>query len=62
MDWELSFLMWIQEHIVNGFLTPIMKAFTTLGNGGILWIIIIVLLILFPKHETGDYLRGDFDC
>ncbi|HIZ77470.1 MAG TPA: phosphatase PAP2 family protein [Firmicutes bacterium] len=49
MDWELSFLMWIQEHIVNGFLTPIMKAFTTLGNGGILWIIIIVLLILFPK-------------
>ena len=34
MDWELSFLMWIQEHIVNGFLTPIMKAFTTLGNGG----------------------------
>lgn len=49
MDWELSFLMWIQERIFNDFLTPIMKAFTTMGNGGIFWIAVIILLLLFPK-------------
>ncbi|MEE0775650.1 MAG: phosphatase PAP2 family protein [Bacillota bacterium] len=42
-------MLWIQEHMVNAFLTSIMKAFTSMGNGGILWVVIIVCLTLYPK-------------
>lgn len=46
---DFSILFWIQEHIVNEGLTPIMKFFTTIGNGGMIWIILCIILLLFKK-------------
>lgn len=51
MQWELSFLDWLQ-----GFHTPIldagMKLASTLGNAGAVWILLAFVLLLFPKTRT----------
>lgn len=49
MPFELSFLTWIQNNLVSDTLTPIMKFFTEIGNYAIPWIIIIILLLIFPQ-------------
>lgn len=49
MAWEIAFLQWIQENIVCSWLTPIMELVTTLGNVGLIWILITVALLIFPK-------------
>lgn len=46
---DFSILYWIQEHIVCDALTPVMKAVTTAGNGGIFWIILCLILLCFKK-------------
>lgn len=43
-----NILLFIQEAIRNPVLDPIMKVITTLGNAGILWIVLTVLLLI-PK-------------
>lgn len=47
MDWEFSFLYFLQE-LHNPILDNIMLFLTTLGNGGLLWIGVAVIM-LFPK-------------
>lgn len=49
MDWELSFLHALEGLHDGGVMDVLMKFFSTLGNAGILWIAIGVLLIVFPK-------------
>ncbi len=44
-----NILLWIQEYLRNDFLTPIMIFVTSLGNAGIIWILITVLLLLSKK-------------
>lgn len=44
-----SILLWIQEHIRNGFLDPAAKFVTYLGNGGWLWIALCVVFLIMPK-------------
>ena len=44
MDWEFQFLNWIQENWHNDVLTTVLRWITTLGNGGILWILLSLLL------------------
>ena len=44
---EANILLWIQENIRNDFLDPIMKFITSLGNGGLVWIVIAILLLVF---------------
>lgn len=47
-------LLFIQEQIRNGFLTPIMKVFTYMGDAGILWVVLGVALLLFaPIRRRG---------
>lgn len=46
---DFLILDFIQTHIVSPVLTPFFEFFTRLGNGGMLWIAIGVLLILFKK-------------
>ena len=48
-NFDFSILYWIQDHIVCEALTPIMKAITSAGNGGIIWIVLCVILICFKK-------------
>lgn len=58
MDKLLKFdgnvLLWIQENIRNPVLDCIMKCFTRLGNGDLVWISFIVIMLLFKKtRRTG---------
>lgn len=46
---EANIVLWIQENLRVGFLNPVMQAITTLGDGGVFWIILSVLLLLFKK-------------
>ena len=48
MSWELSVLHWF-ESIHNPVLNPIMKALTMLGDAGIFWIALSVILLFFKK-------------
>lgn len=45
---DSSILMFIQEHIRNPILTPFFQAVTSLGNAGMIWILITALLLI-PK-------------
>ncbi len=53
---ERDILLWIQENLRCAALTPVMKLLSTLGNAGIFWIVLTVLLLLFCKtRRTGVY-------
>ena len=42
-------LLWIQDYLRNPVLTPVIKGITTLGNGGAIWILLTLLLLMLPK-------------
>lgn len=46
---DLPILDWIAEHLYCGFLDKIMPLITLLGDAGIFWIAIAVVLLFFPK-------------
>ena len=46
---DVSILLFIQEFLRNPVMTPIMKFITTLGNGGMIWILLALLLLALPK-------------
>lgn len=49
MDWEFQLLNWIQENCHNDVLTLILRWITMLGNGGIFWILLSLILWIPPK-------------
>lgn len=49
MSWEHGFLLFIQENLRFEFLDTIMKAFTSLGNGGWFFIALGVMLLFFKR-------------
>lgn len=54
MNFELGILDFIQSHLRSDVLDFIMPLITKLGNGGILWICLSLILILFRKtRKTG---------
>ena len=54
IDFEGSILLWIQNNLRSGFLDPIMKAITMLGDKGLIWILItLVLLIMRRTRKLG---------
>jgi len=54
---EADILLWIQNNIRNDVLTPIFKFITTLGNAGVIWIVVSVGLLI-PKKTRSAY----FSC
>ncbi len=44
-----SILLFIQEHIRCDALTPVMKLASRLGDGGMIWILIALVLLVIPK-------------
>ena len=46
---DLPILDWIAEHLQCGFLDTVMPLITLLGDAGIFWIAVAVILLLFPK-------------
>lgn len=54
--WEASLLLWIQNVMRNPVLDPLMKTITHLGDAGIFWILLTLVLLIFPKtRRIGAY-------
>ena len=49
IDWEGPVLLWIQEHMRNDFLTPVLTFLTHLGDHGYFWIALTILFLLLRK-------------
>ena len=58
MDWEASFLLYIQEHIRTDFINPFMTALTHTGDYGIFLIALAVLLLIIPKTRRIGLIAG----
>lgn len=50
MSWEFSFLYFLQE-LHNPVLDKLMVFITTLGNSGLLWIGLAVIMLFFKKYR-----------
>ena len=48
---DLPALDWIRAHLQCGFLDKVMPIITVLGDAGIFWIVIAVVLLLIPKYR-----------
>ena len=58
MSWEFDFLNWVQT-IHTPVMDKIMVFITSLGNVGIIWIILAVVLMIIPKtRKTGIILTA----
>lgn len=54
VSFDLPILDWIQSHLQSGFLDFLMPIITLFGDGGVFWIAVAVLLLIFPKtRKTG---------
>ena len=51
INFDLPVLDWIQEELSNPWMDVIMPAITALGNAGIFWIVLAVILLLIPKYR-----------
>lgn len=49
--WDFSILHWIADHLQTAFLDPVMIFFTFLGEVGIVWILLGVLLLYRPRFR-----------
>lgn len=47
--WEVNILLWIQTFLRNPVTDPLVSAFTHLGDKGLLFIVLAILLLLHPK-------------
>ncbi len=49
-----SVLWFVREHLVHAYLTPVLKLITTLGNAGIIWILLTILMLIYkPTRKVG---------
>ena len=59
MEWLLSLdgkiLLFIQEFLRFEWLTPMVKVITSLGNSGIFWIILGVLLLFTKRYKRAGF-------
>ena len=55
---ESNILLWVQENLRSDALTPIVKFITTLGNAGILWIILSALFLCFKKTRKIGFMTS----
>ena len=47
-SWEAGLLLWLQS-VRNDFLSPILKLITHLGDKGLFWILLALVLIAIPR-------------
>ena len=52
---DVNTLLWIQDHLRFEQITPAMKFITTLGNAGIVWIVITAILLLIPRYRRAGF-------
>lgn len=49
LTWEFSVLDFIQDHLRSGFGDVVMPFITHLGDGGAIWIVLALALLIYPK-------------
>ncbi len=56
--WQMegAFLLWVQETVRQPWLNPLVEWYTCLGNAGLLWIILSLGLLCFPKTRRAGWL------
>ena len=52
---DLPILDWIAAHLQCGFLDKVMPVVTALGNGGIFWIALALVLMIIPKYRKAGF-------
>ena len=57
-SFDLPILDWIAEHLWCPVLDAVMPAVTHLGDGGILWIALAMLLLCLPKYRKTGLAMG----
>lgn len=57
-NFDLPILDWLAENVHCGFLDAVMPWITKLGDGGIFWIAVAVVLIITPKHRKAGLSMG----
>lgn len=55
---EQAVLLWIQENLRNDFLTPVFIFITKLGDAGFIFMVLVVLLLVFPKTRKTGLVAG----
>ena len=58
ISFDLPILDWIQAHLQCGFLDKSMPIITLFGDGGIFWIAVAVVLLIFPKYRKVGFSMG----
>lgn len=53
-----NILLFTQDYIRNPILTPIFKVITTLGDGGMIWIFLTLLMLCIPKTRKVGYMSA----
>lgn len=53
MNFDFLILDFIQQYIKNPFFDFLLPRITALGNGGFIWIIAAIVLLLIPKYRKG---------
>lgn len=57
-QWDGNLLMDIQHLVIHDGFTPVMKFITHLGDKGIIWIALIVLMLCFKKTRKVGIIAG----
>lgn len=57
-SWDVSILNFIQDNIVNPFLDIFFSLVTHLGDGGIFWIAVAVIMLFFKKTRKTGLMMG----
>lgn len=57
-NWDVSVLQYIQHHMQNDCLTPVMRFITSLGDRGILWIALVLILLIFKQTRRAALTAG----
>lgn len=55
---DCNILLWIQEHLRCAFLTPVIKFITSLGNAGIVWIVVTIIMMIIPKYRKAGFMSA----
>ena len=58
MDWEFKILDAIQKYFSGNFMDNIMSKISSLGNAGIIWIILTIILLLNKRTRKYGYTSG----
>ena len=58
ISFDLPILEWIQAHLQCTFLDKSMPIITLFSDGGIFWIAVAVVLLIFPKYRKVGFSMG----